>query len=113
MPLCEKCEEPTEILSVVRGHNSTLRRINKILRSRLQTNKSIQDVFFYELCNSSPAASIALREIWEKAGLDCSPDDYPEIVEKVVSAYLQIAGTKPGVHTNLNAADTEFIDESY
>lgn len=96
MPLCESCEEPTEIQSVVRGHNRTLRRIVGILRSRLQTNKSYQDALFVELCNSSPAAAVALRRLWEEGGFQppCGPEDYEHVVDvslRALKAYRDTA----------------------
>ena len=97
MPLCESCEEPLEIQSVVRGHNRTLRRIVSTLRRRVQSQRSYADTLFVELCNTTPAAELALREIWEKAGLDCSPDDYDTIVEKAVVA---LKATQPGASAN-------------
>lgn len=96
MQLCESCEEPIEIQSVVRGHNRLLRRIVRTLRGRLQTNKAYQDALFLELCNSSPAAELAMREIWEKGGFQppCGPDDYDEIVDtciRALKAYREVA----------------------
>jgi hypothetical protein len=88
MPLCESCEEPLEIQSVVRGHNRLLRRIVRTLRGRIHTNKAYQDALFVELCNTSPAAELALRRLWEEGGFlpPCGPEDYDEIVDKAIAA---------------------------
>jgi 8-oxo-dGTP pyrophosphatase MutT (NUDIX family) len=104
MQLCESCEEPLEIQSAVRHNNRVLRRIVRTLRARIETNKTYQDALFIELCGTSPAAELALREIWEKAGLDCSPDDYHTIVEKAVAAFKV---TQPGAsaHRDPESAD--------
>lgn len=88
MSLCESCEEPIEIQSVVRGHNRMLRRIVHTLRARIHTNKAYEDALFIELCNTSPAAEQELRRLWEEGGFQppCGPEDYQEIVDVSIRA---------------------------
>lgn len=77
-----------EIRSVTRLQNRALRTVNRLLRRRQEqiqgeTDKVVAALF--EAPNESEA-ELALREIWERAGLSCSPDDYPQIVEDVIKA---------------------------
>ena len=71
---------------VVRQNNRRLRRLNGKLRRKNQEGREYADELFIELCNTSPAAEAAMRELWEKGDLDCSSEDYSLIVETALEA---------------------------
>lgn len=85
---CETCSEPIEVQNVVRKHNRMLRRIVGNLRRSVQRNAVSADNLFAALCDTDPAAELAMRELWEKGGFEnaCSPRDYDHIVDVCLRA---------------------------
>lgn len=80
-----------EVRSVTRLQNRALRTVNRLLRRRqdqIQNDTDKVVAALFEAPNESEA-ELALREIWENTGmvLECSPDDYPRIVELIVGRY--------------------------
>jgi len=86
--LCESCSEPIEMQSVVRRQNRTLRRIVSSLRKRVRREGERSDTLFAALCETSPAAELSLRRLWEEGGFQppCGPEDYDEIVDVSIRA---------------------------
>lgn len=84
-------------LSIVQRTNRALRKINRTLRRQLSTARQNGDEMFLELCNTDIAASAAMRELWEKAGFECSPEDYDYIVDVAIRALRMVPGTSPNL----------------
>ena len=103
---CESCSEPIEMEGVVRRQNRILRRIVSSLRKRVKKEGELSDSLFATLCESNPAAALALRRLWEEGGFQppCGPEDYDEIVDvsiRALKAYREMAQgpTKSEVET--------------
>lgn len=75
-----------ETRSVTRLQNRALRTVNRLLRRRQEQIQKQTDDVVAALFEAPNEAELALREIWERAGLSCSPDDYLQIAEDVIKA---------------------------
>jgi hypothetical protein len=64
--VCENCDAER---SVTRVHNRALRRVNTLLRRKEQDLRVHADEMFFALCETNHSAEQAMREIWERAGL--------------------------------------------
>lgn len=78
------CDCVKEETTVVRKLNKTLRTMNKLLRSNLQQAQEQADRVATLMFEDT--AIQAMRELWERGDLFCSPEDYNTIVEACVSA---------------------------
>ncbi len=74
--------------SAVRRNNRVLRRLNRVLRSRVEKGKSYADNLFLQICASTPLAEMAIWRLWKEGGFEssCSPEDYQEIVDTSIRA---------------------------
>lgn len=79
--------------STIRRHNRALRAVNRGLRRKIERMQEHSDSAFLALCESDQPAEQAMSELWEKAGLICSPEDYDSIVEMAVRCIRQVFGT--------------------
>jgi len=82
-------EIDNEHLDVVKRHNKALRTVNKQLRRALLFVVDYADNLFVELCESGTEAQLALEELRLRGDIDCSPQDYQQIVELAVEALQQ------------------------
>ncbi len=97
--MCE-CNNQDEERSVTRLQNRALRTVNRLLRRKAERIQQQNDETIAVLFEPHETeAESALREIWEKTGMLCSPDDYEEIVRVVVMFYERmIASADPVPH---------------
>lgn len=75
-----------EFTEVVRRHNRVLRRLVGNLRRNVQRRGEVADNLFVALCETNPAAELAMRELWESGEFTCGPQDYDEIVKQSTEA---------------------------
>ncbi len=80
------CDCNQDERSVTRLQNRALRTVNRLLRRRQEQIQAETDKVVAALFEVPTEAETALRELWERAGLSCSPEDYPQIVEDVIAA---------------------------
>lgn len=111
--LCDSCGESVEVL---RLQNRALRGIVRSLRTRGQRQSEKTDALFIALCDNSSRAEQALRELWEKAGFQCSPEDYEFIVSMAIRALNTVHGEDAsGTSTNqeLDRCGTHIAPEGW
>lgn len=83
---CENCNSHDELRSVTRLQNKALRTVNRLLRRRQEQIQTENDRTVCALFEAPSAAEFALKELWERAELQCSPEDYQWIVDVAVEA---------------------------
>lgn len=96
---CDSCSEPIEMSSVVRLQNRALRTIVRRLRATVRNGQEKADTMFVALCETNPSAEQAMRELWERAGFECSPENYDFMVEMAVRCINDALG-KSGARAN-------------
>ena len=72
-------------VGVTRLLNRALRTVNRNLRKKVTSLEEKSDQEFLAVCETETLAEQAMRKLWEKAGLSCSPQDYDTIVEAYVN----------------------------
>ena len=83
---CDICKHQDDSRTATKQLNRALRIVNRNLRRREAELVAQRDEVVESLLATPNEAEESLREIWEKAGMKCSPDDYPSIVEGVLFA---------------------------
>lgn len=72
--------------SVVRQRNRVLNITNRKIREAHRELSDKTDELVRAFCETETESERAMRELWERGGLDCSPQDYEGIVERCVAA---------------------------
>jgi hypothetical protein len=79
-------EEEELLVSVLRRNNRVRRGVERKLRRILEDQRNRLDLMFTALCDADTTAQDAIQEIWERGGLNCSPDDVQSIIDLTVEA---------------------------
>ena len=87
-----------ELRDVTRLHNRALRTVNRALRRQAERAKQQTDEVVAALFDApvpEGKAEAALRRIWERTGMACSPDNYEFIVDTVTAMVYELTQQKP------------------